>query len=497
MLEDKNEQEVAGQTNKREKQRNRYVVVQPCCIFTKNPARAYFPPGQRNIRFMRIFIIGNGISGITTARFVRKLSGHSITVISDESPYFFSRTALMYVYMGHLRARDTQPYEPWFWEKNNIELVQDRVQSIDFQNKILHLSSGAQKEYDRLVLATGSVPNRFNWPGQELEGVQGLYHWQDLENMERLSANIRRAVIVGGGLIGVEMAEMFHSRGIPVTFLVREHRYWSSVLPPEESQMVERHLQEHHIDLRLGEELEAILPDASGKKCAGIRTKNGEELPCEFVGLTAGVSPNIQWLKNSPLEIRRGILVDGFLQTNQPDVYAVGDCAELRQPEPGRKAIEAIWYTGRMMGETLAHTLCGRPTAYHPGIWFNSAKFFDIEYQVYGDVRADLPDDQDTVYWEHPQGRKSIRINYNKANGAVRGFNLMGIRYRQEVCERWIMQQARVEEVLPRLGLANFDPEFSTEHEPELRAQYERQSGITVGPVRRRGLAGVITYLQK
>lgn len=444
---------------------------------------------------MNIVILGNGVSGITAARYIRKFSDYRITVISDEADYFFSRTALMYVYMGHMRRKDIQPYEDWFWQKNRIELLRARVDSVDFSNKQLHTSDGSIIDYDKLILATGSVSNKFGWPGQDLDGVHGLYHWQDLEAMERHSRGLRRAVIVGGGLIGIEMAEMFHSRHIPVTFLVREQSFWDIVLPPEESAMINRHITEHGIDLRLQTELKEILPDDNGK-CRAVTTSTGETIECGFVGLTAGVSPNVTFLRNTALELNRGILVDEYLHTNIPDVYAIGDCAEMRRPRPGRRPIEAIWYTGRMMGEVVAQDICGKAVAYNPGIWFNSAKFLDIEYQVYGEVQARIPDNQATLYWEHPGGKKSIRLVYDKSSGRILGFNLMGVRYRHEVCEKWIQTGAGIEAVLQQLGLANFDPEFFPQHEAELIALYNRQTGKNLVLKQKRGLPAVLNFLK-
>lgn len=444
---------------------------------------------------MHIAILGNGISGITAARFIRKLSDHRITVISAETDYFFSRTALMYIYMGHMRFSDTQPYEPWFWEKNRIELRRARVERVDFAAKHLILTEGEPIAYDKLILATGSSPNKFGWPGQDLEGVSGLYSYQDLEYMEANSEGLKRAVIVGGGLIGIEMAEMFHSRHIPVTFLVREASYWANVLPAEESAIVNRHIWEHGFDLRLSMELKEIIDDGSGRAC-GVITGNGERIDCGYVGLTAGVHPHINFLKESELEIDRGILVDDHLQTNLPDVYAVGDCVQLRKPRPGRRSIEAVWYTGRMMGETVAHTVCGDARAYDPGVWFNSAKFLDIEYQVYGDIPTKLPDGTATVYWEHPDGKRSIRINYEVSSGRVTGFNLMGVRYRQEVCEKWILEQTSIETVLQNLGLANFDPEFYRQYETEVIGIYNQQTGRNLQLKQKRGLSAALRFLR-
>jgi NAD(P)H-nitrite reductase large subunit len=438
---------------------------------------------------MRIVIIGNGIAGITTARHVRKLSDHEIVVISSESAYFWSRTALMYVYMGHLTFEQTQPYENWFWKKNRISLMQKHVSQIVPGSKRLRLADGSELAYDKLVLATGSRPNRGGWPGQDLKGVQGMVSKQDLESLQSLTPGIQQAVVVGGGLIGIELAEMLHSRHLPVTYLVREPSFWANVLPPEESELINAEIRQHPgIDLRLGQELQEILGDESGRVRA-IRTKAGEEIPCQFVGITVGVSPNIELAASAGIETGRGFLVDEYLQTNVPDIYAVGDCAELRSPRAGRRGIEAVWYTGKLMGPVLAQTLCGRPKPYEQSTWFNSAKFMDMEYQVYGQVGNSVRPGESHLYWQHPSQHKAIRIVYDSASGKVLGFNLMGIRYRQEVCQHWIERGSPIEDVLAHLSAANFDPEFYESFEQEVVQQYLAQNpGRSLAPILARGL---------
>ena len=227
-----------------------------------------------------IVIIGNGISGVTAARHIRKLSDKKITIVSAETDYFFSRTALMYVYMGHMKFEHTQPYENWFWEKNRIALKKGFVNQVDTAAKTLHFAEGDTLQYDKLIIATGSKPNKFGWPGQDLDGVMGMYHKQDLENLEKYAPNkevCKRAVIVGGGLIGIELAEMLNSRSIPVTFLVRENSFWNGVLPDGESEMINRHIKNHHIDLRLGMNLKEIKSDENGKVKSIIIQETGEE----------------------------------------------------------------------------------------------------------------------------------------------------------------------------------------------------------------------------
>lgn len=439
-----------------------------------------------------VVIIGNGISGVTCARHLRKQdSSCRITLVSGESKYFFSRTALMYVFMGHMKFEHIQPYENHFWEKNRIELKDAWVEKVDFANKSLVFRSGANLAYDILVIATGSKPNKFGWPGQDSVGVQGLYSKQDLELMEvNTQRDVNRAVIVGGGLIGIEMAEMLSYKKIPVTFLVRESGFWNNILPKEESVLVGRHIKEHHIDLRLETELKEIIADPNGK-VASVITSNGEKIECQFVGLTAGVSPNIDFLRNTPLEVNRGVKVDEFFRTNLPDVYSVGDCAEFdKAPAADRRPIEQVWYTGRMHGETLAHNLCNKPVTYRPGVWFNSAKFLDIEYQTYGTVPAVWEENQfKNFYWEHPSGKVAFRMLMD-LEGKIRGVNNFGCRLRHEFFDRAISEKRSGEKVISKLDQANFDAEFFAPYYIEIQKAFKAEFGGDFQPAKK-------TFIQK
>jgi len=426
-----------------------------------------------------VVIIGNGISGVTLARHIRKLSDKNITIISGETDYFFSRTALMYVYMGHMTFDQTQPYEDWFWKKNRIHLKKGFITKVDTDTKTLHFENKESITYDKLVIATGSKPNKFGWPGQDSKGVQGLYHKQDLENLEVYAPNnhvCKRAVIVGGGLIGIELAEMLNTRNIPVTFLVREASFWGSVLPQGESEMINRHIKNHHIDLRLNSNLKEIISDKNGKVTSVIIEGSNEEIPCDFVGLTAGVSPNIDFLKTSNIDINRGVLVNRFLETNIPNVYAIGDCAEQREAIGNRRPIEAVWYTGRMMGEVLAQTICGNKMSYQPGHWFNSAKFFDIEYQTYGWVFAKPKQDHTHFHWKHPDDTKCITIEYHSLTREFIGINTFGIRMRHDIFDQWLTEKKSVDYVIEHLDKANFDPEFFSKFEKDIQNSFSKQA---------------------
>jgi NAD(P)H-nitrite reductase large subunit len=357
-------------------------------------------------------------------------------------------------------------------------LVKGFVKSIESNTKTLHFSDGEILQYDTLIIATGSKSNKFGWPGQELDGVMGMYHKQDLDNLEKYAPDNKvcnRAVIVGGGLIGIELAEMLHSRNIPVTFLVRESSFWDIVLPEGESEMINREILKNGIDLRLGVNLKEIKADKNGKVKSIVIAETGEEIACNVVGLTAGVSPNVDFIKNSNIEIGRGVKVNRFLETNIKDVYAIGDCAEQHEAIDQRRPIEAVWYTGRMMGETVAQTICGNRIAYKPGHWFNSAKFFDIEYQTYGWVWAQPKENETRFYWEHEDGDKCIHVNYDKKTREFIGINNFGIRMRHEVFDRWLTEKRTVDYIINNLAKANFDPEFFKHFENEILTAFNKQ----------------------
>ncbi len=423
---------------------------------------------------MNAVIIGNGVTGVTAAlRLRRRKPDWHITMVSGESEHHYSRPALMYIFMGHMRYEDTKPFEDQLWKKMRINLVHDWVSGIDTSTKRIEFDGPTQPlRYDKLLLATGSEPNKFGWPGQDLDGVQGLYSLQDLELLYKNVKGCTDAVIVGGGLIGIELAEMLHSQNIHARLLVREHSFWNNVLPPEESAMINRVIEEDHIGLVLSDELKEIHDSDTGR-VTGVSTTSGSSIDCQLVGLTAGVRPNVKLAQASGIPCGRGILTDWSLQTEVEDVWAAGDCAELKNQGDQRNLIQQVWYTGRMQANTAANVMCGDDETYDPGIWFNSAKFLDLEYQTYGKVTAKPGDGEHQLVWQNPESRHLIRVVYTDKQ--VIGFNLLGVRYRHEVCEAWIRDGRPIDFVLDNLHHANFDPEFFKRHDDDVRRTFKQQ----------------------
>lgn len=382
--------------------------------------------------------------------------------------------------MGHMTFEHTQPYEPHFWENNRIKLVNEHVLKINTNEKSLSTESGLIINYDKLILATGSKPNKFGWKGQDSDGVSGMYSKQDLDYIEERSVNIKSAVIVGGGLIGIEMAEMFLSRKIEVHFFIREELFWNGVFPDEDSKFIMRHLEKHHgLIMHYKTELDEIITDDKDK-VTSVKSKSGEIIQCQFVGLTAGVSANIDFVKESGIACERGIMINRYFETSVTDVYAIGDCAQLSNPLPGRRSMEQVWYTGKIMGETLAKILTGDRIEYNPGHWFNSAKFMEIEYQTYGMVLSKRPENQDNFIYINEEKEVLLHFVFEKDSRKFIGVNNFGLRLRHQVFNDWLLHEASIEEVLSNLKSANFDPEFYKKYEKEIVAQFNTENGKSI-----------------
>lgn len=408
---------------------------------------------------MHSVIIGNGVAGTTAALALRQRDPQvDITMISGESDYFISRTALMYAYMDRMSLRDLEPFERQVFRKQRIRLVRDWVTDLDANSRTLRLKQGPPLTYDRLLLAVGSLANRPDWPGlsDAREGVVSFVTLPDLEKCERLTPTTREAVVAGGGLIGVELVECLAFHGKKVTFLVRSPWYWPAALAKEESEIVSEHIRRHGVDVRGGEEISEVLTGGDGR-VRGIRSKSGAEFPCQMLGFCIGVVPAIEWLRQvtTPPQMQRGIAISAGFATSLENVWAAGDCAEFVRD--GKPTVEQIWYTAKRQGELAAHAMLGDPIHYEPPIFYNSAMFFEIEYTTVG-MAIDVPAGSASFFCRIPGKDASIRIIEH--GGAVIGFNMLGARWNHTFFERWIAERRNMDYAIEHLPDAQFDVEF-------------------------------------
>jgi NAD(P)H-nitrite reductase large subunit len=367
----------------------------------------------------------------------------------------------MYAFMDIMERRELEPFERAFYDAQNIDRIRDLVVDIDTDSKTLTFASGGSISYDKLLLAVGAKARLFPWEGMDKasDGVAHFVSMQDLDNCERLAATAQKAVVVGGGLIGIELVECLYHHKIPVTFLVREPYYWPIALHSQEGKLVSDHIRSHRgIDLRHEEEMESVEVDENGRVSA-IRTNKGDHVPCQMLGICVGVAANVEWIKEcgAPIEIGRGICVDRSFRTSAPDIFGAGDCVQIDMGEE-RPKIETIWYSAKLHGRLAAAAMMGDEIHYTPPLFYNSSKFFEIEYTTVGAVTM-APKGSMSLYRKHPKKTVTQRIIYNPDREVI-GFNMLGSRWNHNVLERWIHERRNVDFVCSRLHEAQFDVEF-------------------------------------
>lgn len=409
---------------------------------------------------MNVLIIGNGIAGTSCARMLRRLQpDHAscrITMISEEAPYHFSRPAMMYISTGQLTLEHAKPFADASWAEQGITLVHGRVTALDAVRRMCTLDDGRVLSADVIVLATGSVPSVPAHLNSSLRGVVTYTQLADVQRLNDVMKGARHAVIIGGGLIAAECAEIFacmmeDRTSSTITCVVREPGFYGNVLPDHESMIVTEHLRRHGVRVVTNTEALRLL-DVDGH-VTEVVLSDGIRLPADCVVIATGVRPNVELAREAGIRCDEGILTDASFRTDHQCVLAIGDCA---QPPWG---VRQLWYTGRLHGEHAARVVLGQAGAFTPTTDFNSAKFFDLDWSTYGMV----PRSSDAVNSRlliDRDGVRCIRIAHDHA-GDIVGIHALGVRLDQGVCEQWISSRMHVDGAIANLSRAIFDAEFT------------------------------------
>jgi NADPH-dependent 2,4-dienoyl-CoA reductase/sulfur reductase-like enzyme len=415
---------------------------------------------------MHYVIVGNSIAGVEAALALRKRDEQArITVISAESAHPFARTALMYVFCGQLRLEDTEFVDRDVWRRLRVESVHDRVVGVEPGAHRVLLEKGGPVAYDRLLLAVGSAARRLPWPGG-YDGP-GVHHYVSLSDHARLDAAAKkgmRAAVVGGGLIGVEVAEVLHHRGLRTHWLVREPWTWPVALDRAEAAVVEAHVGAHGVDVRTGFAVTRL-----ERLDGGLRLHAGTDtFDVDLVIGAIGVVPNTAFLAGSGVALGADGAIetaDDLRSTSAPDVFAAGDCACVTWAD-GTRRPETLWYRARDRGRPAAAAMLGDTVRYRRGTWYNSARFFDLEYTTAGYVpiaeaqrRSPTAGRWQTWSQRHPDEPATLRIVVKDER--VVGFNALGRRWNTDVWLRWIQERRPLAWVLTNLRTSSFDEEFT------------------------------------
>ncbi len=344
-------------------------------------------------------IIGTGVAGVAAAETIRSLDpAGEIILIGDEPDAFYSRPGVAYVLTGEVPEKQILLYGPSDFHRLNIQWIHDVATAIDPDQQIVHLKQHAPLRFDRLLLATGSVAAPSPAPGAHYEGVVKLDTLEDTRRILRLCRKAKAAVVVGGGITALELVEGLRARGLETHYFLRRNRYWRNVLDEAESRIVEHRLQEDGVHLHYNTELEAILGGKKGlfrsrEAVVGVRTKDGRTIPCDLVAIAIGVRPRKELAEAAGLDTDRGILVNEYLQTSHPNIFAAGDVAQVFDPFSGRAVLDTLWNSARNQGIAAGKNMAGQPTAYVKQVPFNVTRLGGLTTTIIGTVGRGLDED--------------------------------------------------------------------------------------------------------
>jgi NADPH-dependent 2,4-dienoyl-CoA reductase/sulfur reductase-like enzyme len=334
---------------------------------------------------MRYVIIGAGVAGFAAVEAIRSVDkAGEIVMVSDDPHGYYSRPGLAYYLTGELHDKTLFPQTQEDYKKLKFNFLKGRVTKILRSEHALLMDGKPRLTYDKLLIAVGARALALDVPGTKLDGVVKLDHLADAKNILKLAKTSKTAVVVGGGITALELAEGLHERGVNVHYLLRGDRYWSNVLDQRESKIVEDRLRAEGVELHYHAKLKEII----GKKnrVSGIRLENGQTINCDMVAYAIGIHPSLELVKGTGLALDRGILVDEHLQTNDPDIFAAGDVAQVFDPLSGRAVLDSLWSPARDQGHVAGMNMAGRKTVYLKPPPFNVTRLAGLTTTIIGTV---------------------------------------------------------------------------------------------------------------
>jgi NAD(P)H-nitrite reductase large subunit len=311
----------------------------------------------------RHVIIGAGIAGYTAAETLQTMDRGAEIVLVSEDPYnFYSRPGLAYYLTGEIPEKQLFLFSKKGKLNLDVEHLKGLVTRIDPSSHTININTSGKVAYDRLLLATGASGVPLDVPGATLQGLVKMDDLQDTRKILSMVRSTKAAVVVGGGVVAIELVEGLVARGVKVHYLLRGDWFWSNVLGEIESGMVERSLAHDEVTLHHNTEVAEVL----GKRgrVTGVRTTTGKVLQCDMVAVGIGVKARMELAQGAGLKTERGILVNECLETSTPDVYAAGDVAQIYDPISGRYSIDNLWYPGRKQGRIAAINMTGKKEIY-------------------------------------------------------------------------------------------------------------------------------------
>lgn len=372
------------------------------------------PNDQNMSEKKKLVVIGNGMAGMRTVEELLALDDtlYDITVFGAEPHGNYNRIMLSPVLAGEKTLDDIMINTPQWYAAHGITLhAGNPVMHIDRGRREVVAASGLRVPYDRLLLATGSDPFIIPVPGHNLPGVISFRDIQDVNTMLEAARTQQRAVVIGGGLLGLEAANGLLKQGMDVTVVHLMDSLMERQLDKPAAGLLQQALKDRGIRFCMQAQTEAILGDA---RVSGIRFKDGQELAADLIVMAVGIRPNIQLAKDSGLHCERGIVVNDAMQTFDPTIYAVGECVQHRQAIYG--LVAPLWEQAKVCANHLAQMGIG----HYPGSQVSTRlKVTGIDLFSAGDFIAD-EGDEEIEFRDLRRGvYKKLVLRHGRIAGAV------------------------------------------------------------------------------
>ncbi|MEJ2208948.1 MAG: FAD-dependent oxidoreductase [Anaerolineae bacterium] len=350
----------------------------------------------------RYLIVGMGAGGISAAEAIRgRDPAGEIVLLSDDAYGYYSRPGLAYYLTGEIPDDWLYPFAEADFQRLRVKRVQGRAVDLDPQAHELALADGRRVVYDRLLLATGSQAFMPPLPGVDLQGVVKLDDMADARQILKRARRGRAAVVVGGGITALEIVEGLRARRMTTHYLIRRDRYWGNVLDEAESHLVQHRLREEGVQIHYHTEAAEI--QGRRGRVAGVRTKDGDEIPCDVVAIAIGVRPRLELAHAGGLETDRGVLVDEYLRCSAhgsaADVFAAGDVAQVYDALTGRAVLDTLWGVAVAQGRAAGHNMAAGEgaaddrLAYRKPVPFNVTRLAGLTTTIIGTVGRGRDDD--------------------------------------------------------------------------------------------------------
>ena len=395
------------------------------------------------MRSYKYVILGGGVAGGYAAKEFAQQDvekGEVAIVTADQAPPYERPPLSKSFLAGEESLAEILIAKTSFYREHGIALRQrQRVVGVDFRRRRLHCNPGGLIGFQKLLITTGSQVRRLDIPGSDLRGVHYLRLLRDSVAIRRHIQKGKKAVVIGAGFIGMEVASVLARRGVQTTLLFPDERVWQRFFTPEMSTYFENYFRKRGVVLLPQEKAQAIL---GSSRVTAVRLESGRELPADFVIAGIGVTPATQLFENTELELEEGIPVNEFLETSVPNVWAAGDAANYPDKIFGKRRRVEHWDNAVEQGRVAVRNMLGKPQPFiHVPYFFSDV--FDLSYEFWGDTAT-----YDEVVHRGTlnQGKFSVWWLKDRRPHAV--FVLNRPEEERELAPKWIMQQRQIDPTL-------------------------------------------------